>query len=204
VVEGNQFMIRSKLLISVMCGAMLAIGGMATAASAVVPTPTTIDCTYGGVGCPTTPPVTTGTTAPGTTVPGTVPTYTVVLGATTSITPKVVCPVGSNLVVTYNGSDLGSYVVNANGTVGPITIPARSTIGTNAVRGSCAGAAPVVIANIQVVAAAVTNTTPPSVNNGVLARTGLDNTGPLVGIGLAVIVLGAAFVYGSRKPRLTD
>jgi hypothetical protein len=197
-------MIRSKLVISVMCGAMLAIGGMATAASAVVPTPTTIDCTYGGVGCPTTPPVTTGTTAPGTTVPGTVPTYTVVLGATTSITPPSTCPAGTQVAVSYDGVKLGNFPVNPNGTVGPISIPAKTTVGTYTVTGTCAGGQPATIASVKVLAAAVTNTTPPSVNNGVLARTGLDNTGPLVGIGLAVIVLGAAFVYGSRKPRLTD
>ena len=191
-------MIRSKLLISVMCGALLALGGMATAASALEPTSTTMDCTYGGVGCPTTPPATTST--PGTTVPN----YTVVLGASTTITPAVACAAGSTLAVSYDGVSLGNFTVNANGTVGPISIPAKSTVGTFTVTGACAGAAAVPIATVQVQAATVTNTTPPTVNNGVLARTGLNNTGPLVGIGLAVIVLGAAFVYGSRKPRLTD
>ncbi len=190
-------MIRSKLLVSVLCGALLALGGMASVASAGEATTTTIDCTYGGEGCPTTPPT---TSTPTTTVPN----YTVVLGATTSITPKVACAAGATIAVSYDGVSLGNFTVNANGTVGPITIPAKSTVGTYTVTGACAGAAAAPIATVQVQAATVTNTNPPKVNNGVLARTGLDNTGPLVGIGLAVIVLGAAFVYGSRKPRITD
>ena len=40
-----------------------------------------------------------------------------------------------------------------------------------------------------------------SVTQGTLARTGTSSTGPLVGIGAAAIVLGAAFVYGARRPR---
>ena len=40
-----------------------------------------------------------------------------------------------------------------------------------------------------------------NVDDGTLARTGSSNTGPLIGIGAAAVVLGGAFLYGARRPR---
>ena len=50
--------------------------------------------------------------------------------------------------------------------------------------------------NVNVLAETVNN-----VDDGTLARTGSSNTGPLIGIGAAAVVLGGAFLYGARRPR---
>ena len=79
-----------------------------------------------------------------------------------------------------------------------ITIPSTSTLGEHLVTATCGDVQQFI--KVNVLAEQVNNTTP-GVSGGTLPRTGSSNTGPLVGIGAAAMVLGAAFVYGSRRPR---
>lgn len=201
-------MIRTKLMAGLMAGALLTLGG-ATAAQAQ----SVEDCPYGG--CPTA--TTTGgggggsTTGGGggsttTTAPDDIPTITVVRGESVDISGDGCAP-GSEVVVTYDdGTVLGTFTADENGNfVTTITIPSNSTLGLHLVTATCGDVDQFV--NVNVVAEAVNNNggvNNGGVNNGALPRTGSSNTGPLVGIGAAALVLGAAFVYGSRRPRTTE
>lgn len=200
-------MIRTKLMAGLMAGALLTLGG-ATAAQAQ----SVEDCPYGG--CPTT--TTTGggggssTTGGGgggsttTPAPDDIPTIPVVRGQSVDISGDGCAP-GSEVVVTFDdGTVLGTFTADENGNfVTTITIPSDSTLGLHLVTATCGDVDQFV--NVNVLAEAGNNgNNNGGVNNGALPRTGSSNTGPLVGIGAAALVLGAAFVYGSRRPRTTE
>src|SRR3954468_10466383 len=180
-------MIRSKLMVALLIGALLTVFG-ATAANAQ-------DCTYGGPGCTTT--TTGGTTS---TTGSEIPTVTVARGETVDVSGHG-CQPGETVPVTYDdGTVLGTFTADDNGDfVTTITIPSNSTLGEHLITATCGDLQQFL--KVNVLAEQVNN---PGVSNGELPRTGSSNTGPLVGIGAAAIVLGAAFVYGSRRPRTTE
>lgn len=179
-------MIRSKLLVALLFGALIAFAAGVSPASAQ---------DYGG-GTETTAP------APG----GTGETITVVRGDTTDVNGTGCAP-GSSVGVTYDdGSDLGTFTADDNGDfVTTITIPASSSVGAHTATATCGDVQQFI--DLNVLAAQANNpggnngSGSNGVSNGTLARTGSSNTGPLVGIGAAAVVLGAAFVYGARRPR---
>jgi LPXTG-motif cell wall-anchored protein len=178
-------MIRSKLMVALLVGALLTLFG-ASAANAQ-------DCTYGGPGCPTTPTTTGGGSS---TTTSEIPTVTVVRGETVDVSGHG-CQPGEAVTVTYDdGTVLGTFTADENGDfVTTITIPAGSTLGEHLITATCGDLQQFLKVNV------LAENTSTGVNNGELPRTGSSNTGPLVGIGAAAIVLGAAFVYGSRRPR---
>ena len=179
-------MIRTKLLVALLAGALLALFGASSIANAQ-------DCGYGG--CVTT---TTGGGPVTTTTPD-IPTVTVVRGQTVDVTGHG-CEPGATVSVTYDdGTDLGSFTADDNGDfVTTITIPAGSTTGEHLVTATCGDLQQFLKVNVL-----GEDVTAPGVGSGTLPRTGSSNTAPLVGIGAAALVLGAAFVYGSRRPRTT-
>jgi LPXTG-motif cell wall-anchored protein len=144
------------------------------------------DCGYD---CPTT-----STTASSTTVPD-IPTVTVVRGETIDVRGEGCAP-GAEVVVTWDdGTVLGTFTADENGDfVTSITIPMNATLGVHLVTATCGDVEQFL--NVNVLAESVNN-----VDNGTLPRTGSSNTGPLVGIGVAAVVLGGAFLYGARRPR---
>lgn len=175
-------MIRSKVKAAVVASAIVALGLTfigGTPASAQ-------DCGYGG--CPTTP-----TTA--TTTPEEIPTITVVRGETINVDGEGCAP-GAEVVVTWDdGTVLGTFTADANGDfVTTITIPTDATLGIHLITATCGDVEQFL--NVNVLADSVNN-----VDDGTLARTGSSNTGPLIGIGAAAVVLGGAFLYGARRPR---
>lgn len=182
-------MIRSKLLVALLVGALLTMFGAATTASAA-------DCGYGG--CPTTTTAGGGAT---TTTAGSVPTVTVVRGSTVDVSGHG-CAAGATVVVTYDdGSTLGTFTADSNGDfVTTITIPSNSTLGEHLITATCGDLQQFLKVNVL----GESVSTSPGVSSGTLPRTGSSNTGPLVGIGAAALVLGAAFVYGSRRPRSAE
>lgn len=173
-------MIRSKLVLAVLFGAILALfAGSAAGAQddPYAPGPTT-------------------TAGPTTSVPEEdIPTITVTRGETVDI-PGEGCPPNSEVVVTWDdGTDLGTFTADDNGDfVTTITIPADATLGVHLVTATCGDIEQFI--NVNVLAETVDN-----VGTGTLARTGTSSTGPLVGIGAAAVVLGGAFLYGARRPR---
>jgi LPXTG-motif cell wall-anchored protein len=176
-------MIRSKVKAAVLAGAFVALGLTAiggTAASAQ-------GCT--GYGCTTT------TQATSTTLPDDIPTITVVRGETVDISGQGCAP-GSDVVVTWDdGTELGTFTADENGDfTTTITIPSNATLGVHLVTATCGDVEQFI--NVNVLAETVDN-----VDDGTLPRTGSSNTGPLVGIGAAALVLGGAFLYGARRPR---
>ncbi len=178
----------SKMVAALLFGTVLALFA-GSAASAQYPGPTT----------PTTP-TTGGTTQ--TTVPGPeIPVITVVRGETVDVKGDG-CEPGSTVTVTYDdGTVLGTFTADENGEfVTTITIPLSSTLGEHLLTATCGDLQQFL--NVNVLAEQVTNN--PPVSNGTLPRTGSDNTAPLVGIGAAALVLGAAFVYGARRPSNTE
>jgi LPXTG-motif cell wall-anchored protein len=187
-VEGLKHMIRNKLLAALLSAALL------TLAAATIASPAQAqDCGYGG--CTTT------TQGQATTTTGSeIPTVTVVQGETVDVEGSG-CEPGAEVVVTFDdGTVLGTFTADENGDfVTTITIPANATVGVHLVTATCGDLQQFL--NVNVLAATEDN---PGVDNGTLPRTGSSNTGPLLGIGAAAIVLGAAFVYGSRRPRTTD
>ena len=174
-------MTRTKVMLTVvLMGALFAFGGSTTASAQD-------DCGYGG--CVTT------TTGGATTVPDDIPTITVVRGETIDVSGEGCAP-GSEVVVTYDdGTVLGTFTADENGDfTTQITIPANSTLGVHLVTATCGDVEQFI--KVNVLAESVDN-----VDDGTLARTGSSNTGPLVGIGAAAVVLGGAFLYGARRPR---
>ena len=171
-------MIRRKLMVAALFGALLTFGGSAAANAA--------DCGYGG--CTTT---TQGTT----TTASEIPTITVVRGESVDVSGEGCAP-GAEVTVTFDdGTVLGTFTADENGDfTTTITVPADSTLGVHLVTATCGDVEQFI--NVNVLAESVNN-----VDNGTLARTGSSNTGPLVGIGAAAIVLGGAFLYGARRPR---
>ena len=173
-------MIRSKLVVAVLFGALLALfAGSAAGAQGIYP------------------PQSSTTSGPTTTTAPEIPSVTVVRGETVDVAGSG-CEPGASVVVTYDdGTVLGTFIADANGDfVTTITIPANSTLGDHLLTATCGDLEQYL--NVNVLAEQVN--APGGVNNGALPRTG-SNTGPLVGIGAAALVLGAAFVYGARKPR---
>ncbi|MGN6694908.1 MAG: Ig-like domain-containing protein [Aquihabitans sp.] len=175
-------MIRSKMKAAVLAGAIIALGltfaGTSPAGAQ--------DCGYGD--CP--PPSSTTTTS----TPD-IPTVTVVRGETIDVRGEGCAP-GAEVVVTWDdGTVLGTFTADENGDfVTSITIPSNATLGVHLVTATCGDVEQFL--NVNVLAETVNN-----VDNGTLPRTGSSNTGPLVGIGVAAVVLGGAFLYGARRPR---
>ncbi len=177
-------MIRSKVKAAILASAFVALGltfiGAAPASAQ--------DCGYGG--CPTT---TTGGAT--TTTEVEIPTITVVRGETIDVSGEGCAP-GAEVVVTWDdGTVLGTFTADENGDfVTTITIPKNATLGVHLVTATCGDVEQFL--NVNVLAESVSN-----VDNGTLPRTGSSNTGPLIGIGAAAVVLGGAFLYGARRPR---
>jgi LPXTG-motif cell wall-anchored protein len=146
---------------------------------------------------PYAPGSTTTTTGGGSTTTTTseIPTITVVRGESVDVSGKACAP-GASVTITYDdGTVLGTVTADANGDfTAKITVPSSSTLGMHLVTATCGDVEQFL--NVNVLAENVEN-----VGNGTLPRTGSSNTGPLVGIGAAAVVLGAAFLYGARRPR---
>ena len=176
-------MIRSKVKAAVLAGAFVALGLTAIGGSPA----SAQDCGYGG--CTTTTTASSSTTTPE------IPTVTVVRGETIDVTGEGCAP-GAEVVVTWDdGTVLGTFTADENGDfVTTITIPTNATLGVHLVTATCGDVEQFL--NVNVLAETVNN-----VDNGTLARTGSSNTGPLIGIGAAAVVLGGAFLYGARRPR---
>ena len=177
-------MIRNKVMLAVLLGALFAFGGSAVAGAA--------DCGY-GQNCGTT--TTTKPTGSTTTTTPVIPTITVVRGETVDVSGEGCAP-GAEVTVTFDdGTVLGTFTADANGDfTTTITIPKDATLGVHLVTATCGDVEQFI--NVNVLAESVN-----TVDDGTLARTGSSNTGPLVGIGAAAIVLGGAFLYGARRPR---
>lgn len=175
-------MIRTKLMLVALLGAIFVFGGSAAANAA--------DCGYGGSGCTTT------TTSGGTTTTAPeIPTITVVRGETVDVSGEGCAP-GAEVTVTFDdGTVLGTFTADANGDfLTTITIPSNASLGVHLVTATCGDVEQFL--NVNVLAETVNN-----VDDGTLARTGSSSTAPLVGIGAAAVVLGGAFLYGARRPR---
>jgi LPXTG-motif cell wall-anchored protein len=173
-------MIRKMLVLVALIGALFALGS--TAASAQ-------DCGYGGCTTTTVEGETTTTTAPE------IPEIPVVRGETITVDGEGCAP-GAEVTVTWDdGTVLGTFTADENGNfTTTITIPANATLGVHLITATCGDVEQFI--NVNVLAETVDN-----VDEGTLPRTGSSNTGPLVGIGAAALVLGGAFLYGARRPR---
>ena len=130
-----------------------------------------------------------------------IPEVTVVAGATVDVTGDH-CPPGSTVTITWDdGSVVGTTVAAADGTfTTTITTPADAEPGVHIVTATCGNVQQFLKVNITEAGAAGTGTGT-GVANTTLAHTGTSNIGPLLGIGGAAVVLGAAFVYGARRPK---
>jgi len=172
-------MIRSKVKAAVLAGAFVALGTTFVGGS---------PAGAQGYG----PPDTSSTT---TTAPDDIPTITVVRGETIDVSGEGCAP-GAEVVVTWDdGTELGTFTADENGNfTTTITIPSDATLGVHLVTATCGDVEQFI--NVNVLAENVDN-----VDDGTLPRTGSSNTGPLVGIGAAAVVLGGAFLYGARRPR---
>ena len=175
-------MIRSKVKAAVLASAFVALGLTFVGASPA----SAQDCGYGG--CPPEDTTTTTTVVD-------IPTVTVVRGETIDVRGEGCAP-GAEVVVTWDdGTVLGTFTADENGDfTTTITIPANATLGVHLVTATCGDIEQFI--NVNVLAETVDN-----VDDGTLPRTGSSNTGPLVGIGAAAVVLGGAFLYGARRPR---
>ena len=138
-------------------------------------------------------PPATPTTTPG----GDIPVVDVVRGQTVDVTGDN-CAAGASVLVTYDdGTALGTFTAEADGTfLTTITIPSSSTLGEHLVTATCDDVQQYL--RVNVLGESVTNN-PGSTGGTTLARTGSSNTAPLVGIGAGALILGAAFLYGSRR-----
>ncbi len=177
-------MIRSKVKAAVLAGAFVALGMTLVGGG---PAGAQEGCT--GYGCQ--PPTTTTST----TTPDDIPSVTVVRGETIDVSGEGCAP-GAEVVVTWDdGTVLGTFTADENGDfTTTITIPKTATLGVHLVTATCGDVEQFI--NVNVLAETVDN-----VDDGTLPRTGSSNTGPLVGIGAAAVVLGGAFLYGARRPR---
>ena len=172
-------MIRSKLVLAVLLGAFLAVFG-ASAANAQDPyAPGSTTTTEGGP----------------TTTEGEIPQVTVVRGETIDVAGEGCAP-GAEVVVTWDdGSELGTFTADDNGDfVTTITIPSSTSLGSHLITATCGDVQQFLRVNVL-------GESTSTGGSGALPRTGSSNTAPLVCIGAGALVLGAAFVYGSRRPR---
>lgn len=179
---GRAHMKRSKILAAALLGAVIALLSIVGVSPAEAQDP------YA--------PGSTTTSSGGTTTEPEIPTVTVVRGETIDIAGEACAP-GSEVIVTWDdGTVLDTLTADENGDfVATITIPSNATLGVHLVTATCGDVEQFI--NVDVLAENVDN-----VDSGTLPRTGSSsNTGPLVGIGAAALVLGGAFVYGARRPR---
>ena len=175
-------MIRSKVKAAVLAGAFVALGMTLVGGSPA----SAQDCGYG---------CTPGSSTTTTTTPDDIPTITVVRGETIDVSGEGCAP-GAEVTVTFDdGTVLGTFTADENGDfTTTITIPSTATLGVHLVTATCGDVEQFI--NVNVLGETVDN-----VDDGTLPRTGSSNTGPLVGIGAAAVVLGGAFLYGARRPR---
>ena len=169
-------MIGSKIKAAILAGAFVALGMTLVGGSPAGAQG------YGGGGTTTT-------------VPDDIPTITVVRGETIDVAGEGCAP-GATVTVTWDdGTVLGTFKADDNGNfTSTITIPTSATLGVHLVTAQCGFVEQFI--NVNVLAETVDN-----VDDGTLPRTGSSNTGPLVAIGAAAVVLGGAFLYGARRPR---
>ncbi|MBX3287189.1 MAG: LPXTG cell wall anchor domain-containing protein [Actinobacteria bacterium] len=135
---------------------------------------------------------------PTTTTPSTdIPEVTVVRGQTVDVSGTDCAP-GAEVVVTMDdGTNLGTFTADDNGSfVTTITIPSSTSLGSHLITATCGDVQQFLRVNVL-------GESTSTGGSGALPRTGSSNTAPLVGIGAGALVLGAAFVYGSRRPRTT-
>lgn len=130
-----------------------------------------------------------------TTTPTTdIPEVTVVRGETVDVSGTDCAPRAEVVVTMDDGTNLGTFTADENGSfVTTITIPASTSLGSHLITATCGDVQQFLRVNV------LGEST--STGGGALPRTGSSNTAPLVGIGAGALVLGAAFVYGSRRPR---
>ncbi|MCU1453620.1 MAG: hypothetical protein JWN46_1766 [Acidimicrobiales bacterium] len=131
----------------------------------------------------------------GPTTSGVIPEVTVVAGSNIDVKGDH-CPPGSTVTITWDdGTVLATTTAGADGTFSAtITVPADAEPGVHIVTATCGSVQQFLKVNvIEPGTPVATGTT--------LARTGTSNIGPLLGIGAAAVVLGAAFVYGARRPK---
>ena len=170
-------MIRSKMVMAILLGVVLALFG-ATAAGAGDPyAPTTTEST---------------TTAPPS---DDVPSVTVVRGESLDVSGDSCLP-GDTVTVTWDdGTVLGTFTADADGNwSGVIEIPENATLGTHTTAATCGDV-------VKYLDVTVVGESAAPVDSGTLARTGSSTTGPLLGVAAAAIILGGAFLYGARRPR---
>jgi LPXTG-motif cell wall-anchored protein len=128
------------------------------------------------------------------------------------------CAAGTEVVVTWDdGRILTRLTAAADGTFAAVfRIPLDATVGRHLVTSTCLAAdgrskasTKIALSDGEVGAGgevnqflwvSVVRKAAPA-GSAPLARTGSSNPAPLVGIGAGALVLGAAFVYGSRRPR---
>ena len=137
---------------------------------------------------------TTSTSTPG----GDIPEVTVVRGESVDVAGTDCAP-GSDVTITLDdGTVLGTAVADSAGSfVESITIPVSTSLGSHLITATCGEHQQYL--RVNVLGESIDNGG--STNGSALPRTGSSNTAPLVGIGAGALVLGAAFVYGSRRPR---
>ncbi len=133
--------------------------------------------------------------------PGDIPIVDVVRGETVDVRGDE-CSAGATVTVTYDdGTTLGTFTADADGMfVSTITIPSGSSLGEHLVTATCGEVEQFLRVNVlgqQIVRPGG------AAPGGALPRTGSSNTAPLVGIGAGALVLGAAFLYGSRRNSAT-
>ena len=140
-----------------------------------------------------------GTTTSPSSTPITLPTVTVVAGQQIDVYGNN-CPAGSTVTITWDdGTVLGTTIALPDGSWRTtITIPVSATPGNHTITATCGNIKEFLTVDVVVQGTTVTT---PAVTQTTLARTGTSNIGPLLGIGGAALVLGAAFVYGARRPR---
>lgn len=148
-----------------------------------------------------------------------IPEVTVVRGQTVDVSGAR-CAAGAAVTVTWDdGSVLARLDADAAGSfVATFTIPARASYGRHLVTSRCRaeaakggrsakigfgtdGAATVDADGYLRQYLRVNVVADGGGGSGALPRTGSSTTAPLLGLGAGALVLGAAFVYGSRRPR---
>jgi len=103
----------------------------------------------------------------------------------------VACRAGATVEITFDGEVIATTTAAADGSWEvDVMIPLDATVGLHTLQAVCEG---------QVVHVNTINVLSQS-----LPRTGSSNTGLLVGIGLAAVLLGASFLVGRRRVERTS